>query len=395
MPKQTPTKISFFGNFGTDNIGNEATLQAIVARTRESFPECALSCICSGPQNVTATHKIAAVPHTIRSARIWDREVPPLRRAAGAFAGITEELREYGRAWRTLAHTDLLIVPGTGLLNDAYALSGWGPYGLLKWTIAAKLRRSRVMFVSVGAGPVRTLAGKLLLKAALVLADYRSYRDLVFDLAPGPQADRSGEQRPVVALGLMRDAGAYGDSRAGTYTRYLQALATFAEWVLHRGYDIKLVLGDADEFVLGDFRSALRERLGTDPDGRVEDAVAATVDELVAQLAAADLVVATRFHNVLLSIILGRPVIAIAFHPKSSSLMSELGVSEYCHDMATIDGEALITQFERLERNADAFRSVVLPRIEELQRALDDQYTQLFRGYERASRSIHAATAAT
>ena len=43
----------------------------------------------------------------------------------------------------------MLIVPGTGLLTDAYGLGGWGPYSLFKWSLAAKLRGCRVLFVSV------------------------------------------------------------------------------------------------------------------------------------------------------------------------------------------------------------------------------------------------------
>ena len=73
-----------------------------------------------------------------------------------AVLGLIEEAREYVRAWRTLKGTDMFIIPGTGLLTDAFALAGWGPYGVFKWSLMAKLRRCRVIFLSVGAGPVRS-----------------------------------------------------------------------------------------------------------------------------------------------------------------------------------------------------------------------------------------------
>src|SRR5262249_55059940 len=151
---------------------------------------------------------IEAVPHTDRSRRIWDRRYPLRKRLRMASIGLSEEAREYSRAWRTLNGTDIFIVPGTGLLTDAFGLSGWGPYGLLKWSVIAKLRQCRVMFVSVGAGPIDSAFGRLLARFALSLADYRSYRDapskavveglgvhavndgvfpdLVFDLSPAP-----------------------------------------------------------------------------------------------------------------------------------------------------------------------------------------------------------------
>ena len=99
------------------------------------------------------------------------------KRLRMAFLGLSEESREYIRAWRTLKGTDMFIIPGTGLLTDAFGLSGWGPYGVFKWSLMARLRGCRVMFVSVGAGPVRSAPGRFLVRSALSLADYRSYRD--------------------------------------------------------------------------------------------------------------------------------------------------------------------------------------------------------------------------
>lgn len=125
MTNHKPTKISFFGHFGTMNFGNEATLLAIVSRLRLLFPNCEFCCICTAPENVIATHGIEALPHTVRSVRIWDRQVPLGKRLRMATLGLSEEIREYVRAWRALKGTDVLIIPGTGLLSDAFGLSGW------------------------------------------------------------------------------------------------------------------------------------------------------------------------------------------------------------------------------------------------------------------------------
>ena len=117
MTKQKPTKISFFGHFGTTNLGNEATLLAMVSRLPLLFPSCELCCICTYPENVIATHEIEAVPHTVRSVRIWDRQVPLGKRLRMATLGLSEEVREHIRAWKSLKGTDMLIIPGTGLLR--------------------------------------------------------------------------------------------------------------------------------------------------------------------------------------------------------------------------------------------------------------------------------------
>ena len=118
-------------------------------------------------------------------------------------------------------------------------------------------------------------------------------------------------------------------------------------------YDVKLLLGDADIVVIDDFRAVLQENLGPSAQDRVTDPIIGSVDELLSQLGATDFVVATRFHNVLMSLLLGKPPIAISFHHKVSSLMSEMGLSEYCHDINEMNADALIAQFQALVRNAE------------------------------------------
>ena len=59
----------------------------------------------------------------------------------------------------TVRTARMLIIPGTGLLTDAYGLKGSGPYNLLKWTLLAKLCGCEIVFISVGAGPIYTSVG--------------------------------------------------------------------------------------------------------------------------------------------------------------------------------------------------------------------------------------------
>ena len=400
-----PLNVSFFGHFGSSNSGNESTLLAILAHVRSLAPGSTFRCICLNPESVAARDGIEGVQITTRAARIWDRDVPLARRVPMAFVGLGAELRQYARAFRTLKGTDMFIVPGTGLLTDAYGLSNWGPYSVFKWTLMARLCRSRVLFVSIGAGPIDGPLGRVLVKAALSLADYRSYRDdssrdylsgigvrtsrdrvypdLVFSLPEAflsRDAARADGQRRVVGLGLMVYAGKYSaaDPRPETYRAYLEALAIFAEWLLEHDYDIRLLLGDADTIVIDEFRSVLEARLGPYDEGRIIEQPIASVHDVLAGLAATDVIVATRFHNVLLAMLLNKPVIAISFHHKCSSLMREMELSEYCHAIDHMDAETLIGQFRTLERDRDAVQHTIGKGVEEARRALDEQYDLLF-----------------
>ena len=146
-------------------------------RLRSLSPDCEFCCICTNPDVVIARDGIDAVPISTRLVRIWDRQTPMDKRVRMAFLGVREEVGQYVRAFKTLRGTDMLIIPGTGLLTDAYGLSTWGPYNVFKWSLVAKLRGCKVLFVSVGVGPLYGTLGRFLAKSALLLADYRSYRD--------------------------------------------------------------------------------------------------------------------------------------------------------------------------------------------------------------------------
>jgi polysaccharide pyruvyl transferase WcaK-like protein len=106
------------------------------------------------------------------------------------------------------------------------------------------------------------------------------------------------------------------------------------------------------------------------------------VDEVLSQLAMTDIVVATRFHNVLLSLMLKKPVIAISFHHKCTSLMREMGLSAYCQEIEQLDPQDLIAQLQDLERHSDEVRQAISRKVEEFRRALDEQYERLFEARE-------------
>ena len=334
--------------------------------------------------------------------------------------GLSEELREYVRAWMVLKGTDMFIVPGTGLVTDAFGLSGWGPYGLLKWLLIARLRRCKVLVVSVGAGPIDGAIARRLVKVALSLAHYRSYRDLAsklavegagvrtardrifpdlvfgLSLAAAPCLPDRPKPRPVVALGLMEYVEKY--SGAGptqeTYVRYLESLAIFVRWLLDRNYDVKLLLGDEDTQAIEDFTTALQMYAGSYDETRVAYQQTESVQELLSQISAADFVVATRFHNVLMSLLLHKPVIAISFHHKCSSLMAEMSLSDYCQNIHEMDAHVLIAQFQALTQNASDITGATAERIEEARKALDEQYELLFETADQPS-SLHAFISTT
>jgi polysaccharide pyruvyl transferase WcaK-like protein len=299
----------------------------------------------------------------------------------------------------------MLIIPGTGLLTDAYGLLSWGPYSLLRWSLLAKICGCKLFLVSVGAGPIYGLLGRWFVKSILSLADFRSYRDdstlqyivgigfradkdqvypdLAFSLPETviPRKDSKKSRRFVVGLGIMEYAGKYSVAYPTDkiYSAYLHNLATFVEWLFARGYDVRLLIGDlGDVPAKEEFRDLLRDRISGCHEERLIDEPIRSVEDLLVQIAETDLVVATRFHNVLLSLFCNKPVISIAFHHKCESLMSAMGLSEYCLNINDLKAEQLIERFCDLERNYDEIKSSIGEKAREFRAILDHQYEIIF-----------------
>jgi polysaccharide pyruvyl transferase WcaK-like protein len=131
--------------------------------------------------------------------------------------------------------------------------------------------------------------------------------------------------------------------------------------------------------VLKEFKSLLRASFKEYDEERILDQAALSVEQLLPQIAATDIVVATRFHNVLLALVLNKPVIAISFHQKCASLMSDMGLADYRHDINQMNAWRLIEQFQAAEKNAEKLKPFIRERVERSRKALDEQYKIIFK----------------
>ncbi len=403
--EQRKVRLKFFGHFGHGNFGNESTFHAILYHLRRFVPEVEIACICTGPAATAELHKIPTVPVSRTISRAWKPHNPFGRLLRSAFVGLPDEVYRWVEGFMMLKGTDALLVPGTGLLTDAYGLKSWGPYSLFKWSVLAKMRGCKLLFVSVGAGPLSSRAGRWLVRSALALADFRSYRDTATrdylrSLGVQTATDRvypdlafsiSDEltrgavipkrRRSVVGIGLMLYHGKLSsDGRAdATYTAYLEQLAVFVGWLLGRRYDVRLLIGElSDETVVTEFQKLLRARMEAYDQDRIIAEPIRSAQDLLAQLGETDAVVATRFHNILLALALNKPVMSISFHPKCTSLMQDMGLKEYCQDIKQLRAERLIAQFCHLEKNAITLREIIREKVGERRQALDEQYRLIF-----------------
>ncbi len=398
-------RIGLFGHFAGINLGNDSTLMALILNLRRHLPNARITCICTAPQEATRIFGVPAVPLDGVSIKpTWLRHNRIQRLLRAIIIGIPAELCRWAQALRSARRLDVFIVPGTGLLTDAFGVYNWGPYTLFRWTLLAKLCRCEVLYLSVGAGPLQSRQGKWFAGLALRLADYRSYRDeatrryigtlglntdadvVSADLAlslpgdvPPPSARTGTGSRPVIGLGVMLYSGEFtSGSRRFDYSAYLQALGAFTDWLISRGYDIRLLSGDqCDRRVLSEFRQWLTQRSSIDNTRIIEEPLLSVAD-LLSQLETTEAVVATRFHNVVLALLLNKPVISIAFHQKCVSLMEDMGLAAYTQRIEEVTAEHLIAQFCSLEQNTKGLKALIHARTTACRASLDAQYAALF-----------------
>jgi polysaccharide pyruvyl transferase WcaK-like protein len=398
-----PRKIALFGYFGEGNWGNECTLQALLYNIRKYVPDAEISCICEGPEATRSAYKISASP--IREIPLSPINNRILRLVRRIFVGIPMELFRWLKAIATLKDVDMLVMTGTGMLGD-FGIAPGLHYEILKWVVAAKLCRCKVMFLSVGAGPIHHALSRRLVKAALSCADYRSYRDgfskdylkhigfdsgndnvypdLAFsfptDMTPRGSDDDSN--KAIIGVGLMTYVNRRNikDNDETAYRDYIAKLGTFVRWLLEKRYTVRLIIGDAscDHRAVRDLKEFIEEDGITYGDARIIDEPATSVMDVLSQLNGTDLVVASRFHNALLALMLGKPVLAISYHEKVDALMADAGLVEFCQDIERIDVEKMTQQFNQLEKNTNCIRLHLQRNAEARRAALEDQYSRIF-----------------
>jgi len=320
--------------------------------------------------------------------------------AAGLLSKIAAAAREARFILRSAAYlkkVDLLVVAGSNQFLDNFD-GTWGfPYALLKWAALAKFTGTKVAFVSIGAGPLEGRVSKIFVRSAIRLSDYISYRDtnskrlvesgrpkvdgrVYPDLAFGLQYTRrpktSAESgKPVVGINPMPvyDKRYWFEHDDTRYHDYIGKVATLAAKLIESNHSVFFFPTMwRDDAVIEDVLDTLQSRCDLPLDRQHYVKPSQQVSELVAVLQSADIVVATRFHAVVLPYHLGVPVLGIGYFRKTFDLMQEMGQAQYHESLDDFDVDRLWDKFLALERN----RVVEEERIAEKTAAYHRQITE-------------------
>jgi polysaccharide pyruvyl transferase WcaK-like protein len=392
-------RVALVGLFGAGNHGNDASLLVALEQLRRVAPTATPVVVCASPDIVMAAHDVEAVP-IVRFKRFQAR-APKVTRL------ILAPLLEIGR-WLsvllTVGSVDVVLVPGTGILDDFGCGPLDMPYHLFRWTMASRLFRRPVLFLSVGAGPILHPLSRWLFLKSVSVASSCSFRDqysleymrsigrdvssdrivpdLVFSL---PLSQRPAPLRSsnyaCVGLGVMAYYGWNNVPSRGqsTFETYLSKLVEFVEAMIDRGHVVRLLVGDDND---ARTVAALRERVADRFDSATvtKHLVKTSINDLsqlVNEINQTDVVVATRYHNVIGALISGRPVVSIGYAEKNRDLLRRVGLAEYCQDVDDFDVARVIADTETLLARRQIVSPEIIAAVGELGRAAAAQFDEI------------------
>ena len=393
----TGPQVGLFGNLGSGNIGNDASMEAVLGYLRVRYPDASVDAMSAGWQSVTKRYGLPAIP------LFWYQNYQ--HRISGVPAIPLKLLGKGVDIFRTAAWVrrhNAVIVPGMGVLEASLPLRAWGfPYAMLLLSASGRLLGTKVALVSVGAGTINQPLTRWLFDTAARLASYRSYRnqgsreamrrrgvdvtdDHVYpDLAfahPAPPHD-PGDPR-IVCVGVMEYHGSNDDRERADEIRasYVDGMKRFVEWLVDNDREVRLLIGDtngSDEIVVQEILAHLRESRPELESSRATAEPVTSFADILRAIQPAGTVVAIRFHNVLGSLKLGKPTIAISYSPKHDALMADMGVPEFSQPVHPLDLGLLIQRFTELEERSAELSQVIMKHNAVNEQLLESQFAKL------------------
>lgn len=410
--------IGLMGPFGYGNIADEALIDAVISNLNDLEPDWKFVGFSLEPTDTTRQHGIAAYPlshvATVDGAgRIgqvlarWRASASPLlRRLERVVRRVPAEFGLLRDAFRATGEIDAMVMCGSGQIQDYWCGGGpfSYPYTTLRWVLLAKLRRIPFLVVSVGAGPVHSGLSARFFRYALSLTEYRSFRDrwskdfvadvvgfdrddpvvadLAFSLPPTPNATGDDDVDDVDDLdgGRLIGIGPVGYFREDSWpeadesqwTRYRDEIVAVVSTLISNGDRVVFLKGEGihDQPVVDEIRAEVRAN-GIDVSRSLREVPVMSVAELVAALEPCDVVIAARYHNVLFSYIVDRPVVGISYQEKTDALMQRYDEDELCLAISTMTADEVLGLIDKATTRDRSRRGAVTA---DQRRLLDEQY---------------------
>ena len=376
---------------GYGNLGDAASQDVAIANIRKRLPEAQLIGFSFVPADTTARHGIPCYPIRWWYPSSANTEAPAAGRNGAKqglksvlkripfLSGFAKSILECGRdakfwvsSYKAVSGLDILVISGGGQLSDLWRGPWSHPYAIFRFCLLAKLAGKKLYFLNVGAGPLDHWLSRWFAKQAVQMADYRSFRDedsreLVHrlgvkaethvnpDLAYGLEVEQvqNGVPRdasmPLVGINPIGfcDPRNWARKDEAVYRDYLKKIVNFSAWLLEQGYRLRIFTTEAslDKLVIADMTAALQSQVSPALFGRVSVSSSYDVKAVLREMAEFDFVVTSKFHGIIFSQALGKPVISLSYHKKMDFAMQAAGQERFNANIERFDVGWLMEAF--------------------------------------------------
>jgi polysaccharide pyruvyl transferase CsaB len=385
--------ITIVGYFGFENAGDEAILAGMLRNLRSESPGLRVRVICGDVAAVEREHSVDGIN--------W------------------QDLTAIGRAIQT---SDLLLIGGGGLFHDYWGADPdtlltakhWGIAFYTSCALLAHLHRKPVMLYAVGVGPLISVHGKRLTRAACEIAAKISVRDdgsktLLLSIGVPPhkvevtadpafsiqhptRAARSGK-RPIAGVCIRHWS-------FGVYPEFLEREIARAldDFIDEPGGSVVFIPFQVLSGAIEDDVSTAKRVLSrmAKPD---RAAVASTTgwSSAFQAIQTCDVVLGMRLHSVIFSALANVPCVVLSYDPKVDAIAQQLSPATRVIDVTGVDATYLkqalaegcasqpldpfnVEPFRRMNAR-DATSAIALGGLEPLTYSLNnDQVSLLSRG---------------
>jgi polysaccharide pyruvyl transferase WcaK-like protein len=417
---QEPRKycVGALGTYGGGNLGDEAVFVSFLNWARRCRPPVRPVALCANPQYIRRTYAVEAFgitrvhtrppkksssvpnPHTSHSREPCDgvsrwrslrRNLPRppwVGRLRKHFGDAADLIAYFQTQLRVTGSLDAVVVLGGGQIHDFWGGPLSHPGTLFLWALACKLRRKPFIVMSVGGVHLRHPLSRWLIRRMLEWSQYVSCRDAdTANIVRAIGVHRPCKLAPDLAWALMTDdliqarsprhlnkpacsvngpsvvglsPMVYGhptmwpEGNAAEYANYVAKLAGFCARLTAQGYEVVLFATQvrADKAAIDDVLACLAPELRA----RIQVQWITGISELLRCLARLDIVVASRFHGILLSLLTERPALSLSYQKKNDYILGEVGERRFALDIHRFSLEELNEAFDALCAHYDVYR---------------------------------------
>ncbi|AKO94734.1 polysaccharide pyruvyl transferase family protein [Priestia filamentosa] len=323
-------RVGIIGNYGHDNNGDEAILSGILTQLNTlGIRKGEIVIFSNNPSNTESRYNIKAVP---------------LLHKKGNF--ILSVLHTVKQSFKIMKDLDLLIIGGGGLLMDMYKRDAplYSTLGLLGY-----YAKCRIVIYGVGAGPITTKAGKFFIKTLANKADSISVRDVkskellkaigirkeidiigdpAFAIEPVQKRSKTNELKKVAVTAVPYFSKQYWPQRDDNkYEAYVKGMARNLDELIEKtGATITFFSTKYPQDV--EVTREIYDMMTYKQSVRLKDENLHP-DEIVKLCAEQDLIIGTRLHSLILSVVASTPVLGVGYHHKVEHFLQALGKQEH------------------------------------------------------------------